>query len=426
MKKICVLGLGYIGLPTASIFANNGFEVIGVDIDQSVVNTINQGNIHIKEPGLNTIVRAAVNSGNLIASTTPKEADVFIIAVPTPITDQKKADLSFIKSAVNSIIPHLRNGNLVILESTIPPRTTVDIVVPLLEKSGLEVGTEIYVAHCPERVLPGNILHELIYNNRIIGGINEQSSQKAKELYERIVQGDIVITDATSAEMAKLMENTFRDVNIALANELCKIAYDIKLDALEVIKLANMHPRVNIHSPGPGVGGHCLAVDPWFIVEKSKFAELIKLGRNINDNMPKFVATRALQLLKDIEDPVVTILGVAYKGNVDDTRESPATSVIKELIDNGVSVRVYDPHVKNYEYELFSLEEAFRRSNLVLVLADHSEFKYLSASELGKLMRRKAVFDTKNCLNHLKWEKAGFLVEVLGKYSSRWNELASS
>ncbi|MCL0043830.1 nucleotide sugar dehydrogenase, partial [Peptococcaceae bacterium] len=253
MKKICVLGLGYIGLPTASIFANNGFEVIGVDIDQSVVNTINQGNIHIKEPGLNTIVRAAVNSGNLIASTTPKEADVFIIAVPTPITDQKKADLSFIKSAVNSIIPHLRNGNLVILESTSPPRTTVDIVVPLLEKSGLEVGTEIYVAHCPERVLPGNILHELIYNNRIIGGINEQSSQKAKELYERIVQGDIVITDATSAEMAKLMENTFRDVNIALANELCKIAYDIKLDALEVIKLANMHPRVNIHSPGPGV-----------------------------------------------------------------------------------------------------------------------------------------------------------------------------
>lgn len=416
-KKICVLGLGYIGLPTASILATNGFEVVGVDVEETVVNIINRGQIHIEEPGLNTLVKAAVNSGNLVAATAPVEADIFIIAVPTPITNDKKADLSYVVEAAGAIIPCLKEGNLVILESTSPPRTTVDILIPIIEKSGLKVGQEVYLAHCPERVLPGNILHELVYNSRIIGGINEESALKAQEMYEKIVQSKIIITDATSAEMAKLMENTFRDANIALANELCKIAYDLKLDALEVIKLANMHPRVNIHQPGPGVGGHCLAVDPWFIVEKSDNARLIGLSRQINDSMPNFVADRAKFLLNDIKDPVVTVLGVAYKGNVDDTRESPATEVIHELVNHDIEVRVYDPHVKHYEYDLLNLEEAFNGSDLVLILSDHNEFKYLSPGELGNLMKTKKVLDTKNCLNHAKWEKAGFFAEVLGRYN---------
>ena len=416
MKKICVLGLGYIGLPTASIFANNGFQVIGIDVNESVVNIINKGQIHIEEPGLNTLVQAAANSGNLVAKIEPEEADVYIIAVPTPINEDKSADLSYVVAAGEAILPYLKKGDLVILESTIPPRTTEDILVPILEKSELKIGKELFIAHCPERVLPGNILHELVYNNRIVGGINEESSLKGKQLYEKIVKGEIVLTDATSAEMAKLMENTFRDVNIALANELSKIAYDLKLDALEVIKLANMHPRVNIHSPGPGVGGHCLAVDPWFIVEKSKEAKLIKLSREINDGMPEFTINRVKKLLSGVSKPIVTVLGVAYKGDVDDTRESPATEVIAGLVKNNIEVRVYDPHVKNYEFELNALKDAFENSNLVLILTDHSEFKYLFPAELGKLMRDKKLFDTKNCVNHEKWKADGFFVEVLGRY----------
>ena len=414
MNKICVLGLGYIGLPTASILATNGFQVIGVDVDSKIVDVINKGQIHINEPGLKTVVYAAVQSGNMRAQLMPEEADTFIIAVPTPIKSDNTADLTYVTKAAESILPFLRKGNLVILESTCPPRTTADVLVPLLSQSGYRLGEEIYLAHCPERVLPGNILHEFVSNDRIIGGINEQSAEKAREIYEKVVQGNLVITDATSAEMAKLMENTFRDVNIALANEVCKIAYELNLNALEVIKLANMHPRVNLHQPGPGVGGHCLAVDPWFIVEKSSNAKLIQLSREINNTMPHFVAGLVEKMLEQIADPKVTVLGVAYKGNVDDIRESPATEVIRELVKKNIGVKIYDPYVKNYEFELSNLEEAFLASDLVLLLADHKEYKYLSAPELGLLMRNKQLFDTRNCLNHAKWKDAGFNVKVLG------------
>jgi len=415
MNNICVLGLGYIGLPTASIMATNGFQVVGVDVDPKIVDVINKGKIHINEPGLKTVVYAAVQSGNMRAKLAPEEADVFIIAVPTPINDDKTANLTYVVQAAESILPFLRKGNLVILESTCPPRTTEDVLVPILGKSGLEIGEELFLAHCPERVLPGNILHEFVSNDRIIGGINAKSSDKAREIYEKVVQGNLILTDATSAEMAKLMENTFRDVNIALANEVCQIAYDLKLDALEVIKMANMHPRVNLHQPGPGVGGHCLAVDPWFIVEKSKKANLIRLSREINDAMPHFVADLVMKMLDQVVDPKVTVLGVSYKGNVDDTRESPATEVVRELKRQNVGVRIYDPYVKDYEFELSNLEEAFAASDLVLLLADHKEYRYLSADELGILMRNKQLFDTRNCLNHAKWKEAGFRVEVLGK-----------
>ena len=415
VNKICVLGLGYIGLPTASILATNGFQVVGVDVDSKIVDVINKGQIHINEPGLKTVVYAAVQSGNMRAQLLPEDADTFIIAVPTPIKSDHTADLTYVTQAAESILPFLRKGNLVILESTCPPRTTADVLVPILFKSGYRIGEEVFLAHCPERVLPGNILHEFVSNDRIIGGINKQSAEKAREIYEKVVQGNLVITDATSAEMAKLMENTFRDVNIALANEVCKIAYELNLDALEVIKLANMHPRVNLHQPGPGVGGHCLAVDPWFIVEKSWNAKLIKLSREINNTMPHFVAGLVEKMLEQIAEPKVTVLGVAYKGNVDDIRESPATEVIRELMKKNVGIKIYDPYVKNYEFEMSNLEEAFLASDLVLLLADHKEYKYLSAPELGLLMRNKQLFDTRNCLNHGKWAEAGFNVKVLGK-----------
>jgi UDP-N-acetyl-D-mannosaminuronic acid dehydrogenase len=415
MNKICVLGLGYIGLPTASILATNGFCVVGVDVDSQIVDVINKGQIHINEPGLKTVVYAAVQSGNMRAQLLPEEADTFIIAVPTPIKSDNTADLTYVTKAAESILPFLRPGNLVILESTCPPRTTEDVLVPILSRSGYKIGDELFLAHCPERVLPGNILHEFVSNDRIIGGINAKSAAKAREIYETVVQGNLVITDATSAEMAKLMENTFRDVNIALANEVCKIAYELNLDALEVIKLANMHPRVNLHQPGPGVGGHCLAVDPWFIVEKSKNAKLIQLSREINNAMPHFVAGLVEDLLGKVADPTVTVLGVSYKGNVDDVRESPATEVIRVLTHKKIAVKIYDPYVKNYEFELSNLEEAFMGSDLVLLLADHKEYKYLAASELGALMRHKQLFDTRNCLNHEKWNDAGFNVRVLGK-----------
>lgn len=415
MNKICVLGLGYIGLPTASILATNGFRVVGVDVDPKIVDVINKGQIHINEPGLKTVVYAAVKSGNMLAKLLPEQADVFIIAVPTPINGDNTADLTYVTHATESVLPFLRKGNLVILESTCPPRTTEDILVPILEKSGYKIGEEIFLAHCPERVLPGNILHEFVSNDRIIGGINAASADRAKEIYEKVVQGNLLLTDATSAEMAKLMENTFRDVNIALANEVCKIAYELKLDALEIIKLANLHPRVNLHQPGPGVGGHCLAVDPWFIVEKSSNAKLIQLSREINNSMPHFVVGLVKKMLEQIPDPKVTVLGVTYKGNVDDIRESPATEIIRELRTENIELGIYDPYVKNYEFELSNLEDAFVASDLVLVLADHKEYKYLSAEELGRLMRMKRLFDARNCLNHEKWRESGFTVDVLGK-----------
>ena len=415
MLKICVMGLGYIGLPSASIFATNGFRVVGVDVDAKIIDVLRKGELHINEPGLKTVVCAALQSGNMTVQQEPEEADVFIIAVPTPIKEDKSADLSYVVHATESILPVLRKGNLVVLESTCPPRTTEDILSPILQKSGYKIGEELFLAHCPERVLPGNILHEFVNNDRIIGGISNSSSCKAKEIYEKVVQGKLVLTDATSAEMAKLMENTFRDVNIALANEVCKIAYDLNLDALEILKLANMHPRVHLHQPGPGVGGHCLAVDPWFVVEKSNNAKLIRLSREINDGMPDFVVGLVRNMLLNRERPKVTVLGVTYKGNVDDVRESPATKVIRKMKQENIEVCIYDPYVKNYEFALANLEEAFLASDLVLVLADHNEFKYLAADELGPLMRTKQVFDARNCLHHDKWKVAGFTVKALGK-----------
>jgi len=414
MKRICVLGLGYIGLPTAAVLATHGYSVVGVDVKHSVVDTVNNGDIHIEEPGLQTLVQAAYKSENLRAQSSPEAVDVFIIAVPTPLRG-KKADLTAVESAAESIVPVLKKENLVILESTVPPTTTEEMVAPILEHSGLKAGEDFHLAHCPERVLPGNILREIIENDRIIGGVTPESAQKAKELYSSFVSGRIFLTDATTAELVKVVENTYRDVNIALANELANVCEGLKVHVWEVIELANKHPRVNLLRPGPGVGGHCLSVDPWFVVQKvPQTAKLIRLSREINDEQPRFVVSMIEDLIEGIPNPKVTVLGVAYKGNVDDTRESPAIAIIHLLEAKGCQVRIVDPHVKNFEYPTVGTEEAFTNSDCAVLVTDHDEFKTLSPEELGPLMRTKQILDTRHCLNLERWKAAGFNVRLLG------------
>lgn len=415
-KKLCIIGLGYIGLPTASMFATQGFEVIGVDVNKQVITTMENGNIHIDEPGLEIIALAALKSRKLKVQMKPEAADVFIICVPTPIDkDTKSADLSYVKSAAESILPHVKPGNLVILESTSPPLTTKNLLVPILEKSGLSVGEELFVAYCPERVLPGKILTELVKNDRIIGGYNEKSAEMALELYKSFVEGEIHLTDCTTAEMVKLMENTFRDVNIALANEIMKVSEQIRINVWEAMSLANKHPRVNFHYPGPGVGGHCIAVDPWFIVDVDRVhTELIQTARRTNDEMPKFIVEIVENELKGIEKPNITIFGVAYKGNVGDTRQSPAIDVISILIESGFNIKIYDPLVEKFEHDLVTLDEAVEDSDCILILADHKIFNHLDLKEIHSKMRNKKVIDTKNCLSS-SWKNAGFDVRILGK-----------
>ena len=418
IKKICVLGLGYIGLPTASLLANNGFEVAGVDNKDTVIEIINNGGVHIEEPGLKALVHGAVNSGLLKAKTEAETADVFFIAVPTPIKNdhgENKVDLSNVEASAKSIVPHLKEGNLVILESTVPPGTSRDLVAPILEQSGLKAGKDFFLAHCPERVLPGNTLRELIQNNRVIGGINPESSERASDLYEQFVEGKISVTDATTAEMVKLMENIYRDINIALANELAGICEKVGISAWEAIDLANLHPRVNLHKPGPGVGGHCISVDPWFIIGPFKEeARVITLGRNINDCQPYKVVESLKRYLGGIDQPRVTILGVAYKGNIDDTRESPALRVIAELEKAGIGFKIYDPHVTHFPYETKNIKEAFEDTDCAVVLTDHDEFRFLYPKELAGLMRTRQLFDTRNCMDKQLWEASGFKYYLLG------------
>jgi len=420
MGKVCVLGLGYIGLPTASVLATSGFRVVGVDVNESVVNIVNSGESHIEEPGLRALVQAAVGSGNLCPTLKPEKADVFIIAVPTPLTDDKRPDMSFVEHAIESIIPLVDRGNLIILESTSPPGTTCNLVAPLLERSGLKVGKELYVSYCPERVLPGNILKEIIENDRVIGGVNRRSAERAAELYSTFVEGEIFITDATTAEMVKIMENTYRDVNIALANELARLCESLGINVWEVIELANRHPRVNIHKPGPGVGGHCLPIDPWFLIDRfPQDARLIRTAREVNDSQPEFVFTSIQRMVEEIENPKVTLLGVTYKGNIDDTRESPALQLIDLLQHQGYMIGIHDPHAKSFPIKLDGLEEALDQSDCIVVLVDHEKFRLLEPVKVASIVRTRQVLDTKRVLDRGEWEKAGFKARLLG--SGLWN-----
>lgn len=405
MKTICVLGLGYIGLPTAATLASNGFKVIGVDINEKIISLLKNSEIHIEEPHLDELVKSIILDGHFIPSETPKKADVFIIAVPTPKTDDNSCELKYVIQAAKSIVPHLNIGNTVILESTVSPGTTEEMIKPILEESGLIVGENIYLAHCPERVLPGNIIHEIINNDRIIGGYTEICAKKAMEIYKSFVKGNIILTDLKTAEMAKLVENIFRDVNIALANELVKICDELKINAAEVIRLANKHPRVSILKPGPGVGGHCLAIDPYYVISKTpETARLISTAREINCSMPEFIVSKVMQLVNDIETPKIAVFGITYKENIDDLRESPAIEIVKQLKEKGLKVNIYDPHVKIEVEDLANIDTTVTDSDMILILVAHDEFTYIDYKKLSEKMRRPFIFDVKKIINKDEWD----------------------
>jgi len=408
------------------MFATHGVDVVGVDINEEIVEILNNGDIHIEEPGLKTVVQAAIRSGNLRVACKPEPSDAFIIAVPTPINADKTADMRAVTSAAQSIVPHLRAGNLVILESTSPPRTTVDLVQLILERSGLKAGEDFLLAYSPERVLPGRILNELAENSRVIGGIDAVSAEAGRDLYQAFVQGEIVLTDATTAEMVKLMENTYRDVNIAIANEFSRLADRFGVDVWEAIEIANRHPRVEILRPGPGVGGHCISVDPWFFVEAAPdLTPLIRTAREVNDAQPAYVVELVKRAVGgDLTGKRIAALGLAYKPNVDDLRESPAIEVVHLLQEAGTEVRAFEPFKPEAQVTgvttVPTLEEALKDADVVLLLVAHRQFFSLDPEEVAERAAARVVVDAVNGWDLDAWKKNGFDVIQLGvsQYSS--------
>lgn len=408
-ETISVVGLGYIGLPTAAAFSARRKKVIGVDVNQYAVDTINRGAIHIVEPELDMLVHAAVTQGYLRATTTPEPADAFLIAVPTPFSDGHKPDLSYIEAASRAVAPVLKKGDLIVLESTSPVGATAKMAEWMAEMRPdlsfpQQVGdaSDVRVAHCPERVLPGHVIRELVENDRVIGGMTVRCSEAARELYQVFVRGECIVTDARTAEMCKLTENSFRDVNIAFANELSLICDRLDINVWELIKLANRHPRVNILQPGPGVGGHCIAVDPWFIVDSApEQARLILAARNVNDSKPHWVIERVERAAKRFREPVIACLGLAFKANIDDLRESPAVEIAKELGQRfpGQVVAV-EPNIRELPAELertlrlCDLRTALAEADVIVILVDHFPFKQVDPIRL----QAKVVIDTRGVL----------------------------
>jgi len=406
-NTISVIGLGYIGLPTAAVIASRGINVIGVDVSAEAVDIINQGKIHIVEPDLDMLVQSAVTTGKLKATLIPEPADAFIIAVPTPFKDGHKPDLSYIESAVKKIAPVLKKGDLLILESTSPVGTTekmgewmAEIREDLVFPHQSSDNPDIHLAHCPERVLPGYIIQELVANDRVIGGITRQCALEAEALYKVFVKGSCLITDARTAEMAKLTENSFRDVNIAFANELSIICDKLKINVWELISLANRHPRVNVLNPGPGVGGHCIAVDPWFIVDSApEEARLIEMARIVNDSKPDFVLNKLRTISAEFKHPKIACLGLAFKADIDDLRESPAVEITKKIISEQIGqVLIVEPHINSLpekltgkNVELVSLDQAMESANIILTLTDHTIFKQMKTDKL----KEKVVIDAR-------------------------------
>ncbi|MCX6069341.1 MAG: nucleotide sugar dehydrogenase [Chloroflexi bacterium] len=418
-ETICVLGLGYIGLPTASIFASNGLKVTGVDVNERILTSLRQGEPHIEEPGLRALVQAALASGNLSIAAQPKPADAFLIAVPTPVREDKGADLSAVTTAAESIVPHLRRGNLVVLESTSPPRTTVDVVAPIVERSGLRAGADFHLAYSPERVLPGQILRELVENARVIGGIDSASSEAGRDLYSAFVRGEIVLTDATTAEMVKLMENTYRDISIAAANEFSRLAERFGIDVWEAIAIANRHPRIKILRPGPGVGGHCISVDPWFLVESApEITPLIRQARLVNDGQPAFAAGLIERSLGGLRGRTIAALGLAYKPDVDDLRESPAIDVARQLAMGGAQVKTFDPYAVEAAVPgctaAPSLDAALKDAEAIVLLVDHRAFVDLDPMQVAASMPGRVAVDTRGRWDRARWAGAGFRLHVLG------------
>ena len=419
-ETISIVGLGYIGLPTAAVFASRKVKVIGVDMNQHTVDTINRGLVHIIEPDLDIVVHAAVNEGYLRATTRPEPADAFLIAVPTPFkegpTGSHHPDMGYIESASKSVAPVLKAGDLVILESTSPVGATDQMSAWLAEaRPDLTFpqthgeSSDIRIAHCPERVLPGQVLRELVQNDRVIGGMTPKCSEIATRLYKTFVQGECVSTNARTAEMCKLTENSFRDVNIAFANELSIICDKLGIDVWELIKLANRHPRVNILQPGPGVGGHCIAVDPWFIVSQSPDqARLIRCAREVNDSKPSWVVEKVKAAVRTllttsfgraIETVTISCLGLSFKANIDDTRESPAVQIVRTLArEHPGLVLVAEPYLSSLPQSLLdervtlvSTDEAIAQADLIIILVDHQSFKEISPSSIGT----RALVDTR-------------------------------
>jgi len=407
-KRISVLGLGYVGLPVAGALASRGFEVIGVDVAQRIVDVINTGKIHIVEPDLDMVVQAAVSAGRLRATLKPEPSDAFIIAVPTPFTGDHKPDISYVKAAAQMIAPLLRKGNLVILESTSPVGTTEqicswfaelrpDLVMPEAEREN----ADIHIAHCPERVLPGSVLRELVDNDRIIGGISPLCATHAVTLYRSFVRGEMHLTNARTAELAKLVENAYRDVNIAFANELSIVCDQLSVNVWDLIELANKHPRVNILSPGPGVGGHCIAVDPWFIIAASpESTPVIRAARGVNDGKPELVFAKVKAAAERLRSPVIACLGLSYKADIDDLRESPALHIVERLAQEHVGeLLIVEPNVRKLpaslsqasNIKLVELREALAAADIVLLLVDHRQFKRIDRD----LLKPKITIDTR-------------------------------
>lgn len=381
-QTICIVGLGYIGLPSAALLASNGFNVIGCDIQPHIVETINKGEVHLIEPGLEILVREAIYGKKLTAQLTIPKADIYVITVPTPVTEKNEPDISYVKSAIDAIALQLENNNLVILESTSPVGTT-DQTLEWIKQLRPDLDN-IYLAYCPERVMPGQIIRELVENDRIVGGINLESTQKAIAFYQLFVKGECIATNARTAEMTKLTENAFRDVNIAFANELSMICDAENINVWELIKLANRHPRVNILQPGPGVGGHCIAVDPWFIVARNQeLARLIRSAREVNDYKARYVLRKILKAVSQIEQPIIACLGLAFKKNVDDLRESPALMIATQLAEKtSGTLLVVEPNIKSLPQSLSLHQHVFLtdfcdaidRADIIVLLVAHTVF----------------------------------------------------
>lgn len=371
-QTIVVVGTGYVGLPAALMLAKAGYDVVGVDINENIVRAINEGVMLIQEDELQTLLDDPEVKANLRAQSTPCEGDIFIIAVPTPVDHRKKAaDMHYVDEAVESLLPYLCPGNLVIIESTIPPLTCRERITPVIEEAtGLTVGEDIFLAHCPERILPGDIFHEIVNNDRIIGGMNEKTQEMAAAVYASFVKGSLYKTDDVTAELVKLMENTYRDVNVALANEFNAVATTLGINGSEAIELANKHPRVSILSPGIGVGGHCIPIDPWFIKEVDPLnSRLIFTSRLINDELPAKIAARIRRAVREVRTPHLVVIGAAYKPNVDDPRESPALEIVKLLREDGYDLDHYDPLIEGMGYE--SLVDAVHGADMLAILVPH-------------------------------------------------------
>lgn len=404
-STVCVVGLGYIGLPTAAILARQGIKVIGVDVKEESVTAINAGRVPFVEPDLEAYVVAGVQQGLLHAQLEAAPADAFIVAVPTPFNADKSADLSYIEAAAREIAPQLSGGELVILESTSPPGATQHMADVILEARPDLADAGLLFAHCPERVLPGRVMTELVENDRIVGGLTPEAAERAADLYRTFCKGEVLLTDAVTAEMAKLVENSFRDVNIAFANELSVICDRLGINVWELIELANHHPRVNILQPGPGVGGHCIAVDPWFIVSAvPEEARLIRSAREINDAKPEWVIDKVLASAYGLDRPTVALLGLAFKPNIDDLRESPALAIAAKLADRMPDAKLLavEPHVSSLpkalagrdNVELAEVRDALTRADVAVVLVDHDQFKSLEPGSFGDAV----VIDTKGLL----------------------------